>query len=478
MADPPALLRALDRVESEESLAGFLRRAWPAVEPGTAYVHGWHIDAIAAHLEAITAGQITRLLINVPPGLSKSLCVGVFWPAWEWGPKNRPDLRTLAVSHRQALAIRDNLRTRRLITSEWYRALWGDRVSLMRDQNRKQRFETKAAGFREALAAGAITGARGDRVILDDPLSAEDANSERIRETVNRWFLEAVPTRLNDPARSAIVVIMQRLHERDLSGTILAKGLGYEHLCLPMEFEPARRCITGIGFADPRLQEGELLFPERFPREVVERDKAVMGAYASAGQFQQRPAPREGGLFKRHWFDVVRALPAGCRMVRAWDLAASLPRPGRAPAYTAGVKLARAPDGHFYVADVRRDRLSPGGVVRLILATAAEDGPDCRIALPQDPGQAGKAQAEDLIRRLAGYDARATPESGDKLTRAAPVSAQGEAGNLHLLEGPWNEAFLDEIASFPNGAFLDQVDALSRAFLTLREPRYGMLGVL
>lgn len=455
-----------------------MRRAWPTVEPGAAYIHGWHIDAVAEHLEAITAGRITRLLINVPPGSMKSLLAGVLWPAWEWGPRNRPDLRTLAVSHTRALAIRDNLRTRRLVTSDWYRTLWGERVRLARDQNRKQRFETTATGLREALAAGSITGARGDRVILDDPLSVDGANSERVREAVNRWFLEAVPTRLNDPARSAIVVIMQRLHARDLSGLILARDLGYEHLMLPMEFEPERRCVTGIGFADPRREEGELLFPARFPRAVVERDTAVMGAYAAAGQFQQRPAPREGGLFKRHWFGLVRALPAGCRFVRAWDLAASVERAGRPPAFTAGLKLARAPDGHLYVADVRRDRLSPGGVVRMILATAAEDGPECRIALPQDPGQAGKAQAQDLIRRLAGYDARATPESGDKATRAAPVSAQAEAGNLHLLEGPWNEAFLDEVASFPNGAFLDQVDALSRAFGTLSEARYGMLGVL
>ncbi|MGY2049581.1 phage terminase large subunit [Methylobacterium sp. JK268] len=473
-------MRSLDRIEAEESLIGFLRRAWATVEPGTPYCHGWPIEAICAHLEAVSRGEITRLLINVPPGLSKSLCVGVFWPAWEWGPANRPSLRTLAVSHRRALAVRDNLRTRRLVTSPWYRALWGDRVRLRRDQNRKERFETEAGGLREALAAGAITGARGDRVVLDDPLSAEDANSERVRETVGRWFLEAVPTRLNDPARSAIVVIMQRLHERDLSGLILSRDLGYEHLMLPMEFEAERACATRIGFRDPRREEGDLLFPARFPRAVVERDKAVMGAYASAGQFQQRPAPREGGLFRRHWFTPVRALPAGCRLVRAWDLAASLPRPGRSPAYTAGVKLARAPDGTFIVTDVRRAQLTPGGVVRLIRATAAEDGPACRIALPQDPGQAGKAQAQDLIRGLAGFDARATPESGDKLTRATPVSAQAEAGNLHLLDGAWNAAFLDEVASFPNGAHLDQVDALSRAFLTLNGPGrpYGMLEVL
>ncbi|WP_245447305.1 phage terminase large subunit [Methylobacterium sp. 17Sr1-1] len=476
--DPPALIRALDRLDSEESLAGFVRRAWPVIEPGSAYVHGWHIDAVCAHLEAVSAGTITRLLINVPPGTMKSLLAGVFWPAWEWGPKNRPGLRTVAVSHTERLALRDNLRTRRLITSPWYRALWGDRVRLTRDQNRKGRFETTATGLREAVSAGSITGSRGDRVILDDPISVDGASSERVREGVAQWFLEAVPTRLNDPVRSAIVVIMQRLHERDLSGVILAKTLGYDHLMLPMEFEPERACTTRIGFTDPRREAGELLFPARFPRAAVECDKAAMGEYAAAGQYQQRPAPRDGGLFKRGWFTLVRAVPAGCATVRAWDLAASVPRGGRQPDYTAGVKLARAPDGHLYVVDVRRDRLSAGGVERLILATAAEDGPSCRISLPQDPGQAGKAQAQYLVGRLAGYDVRASPESGDKATRAAPVSAQAEAGNLHLVAGPWNEAFLDELCAFPNGAFLDQVDALSRAFAALARPGYGLLGVL
>ncbi len=202
-----------------------MRRAWPAIEPGAPYIHGWHIDAVSAHLEAVTAGEITRLLINVPPGTMKSLLAGVFWPAWEWGPKNRPSLRTVAVSHTERLALRDNLRTRRLITSPWYRRLWGNRVRLTRDQNRKGRFETTATGLREAVSAGSITGSRGDRVILDDPISVDGAASERVREAVAQWFLEAVPTRLNDPVRSAIVVIMQRLHELAGRFTVWDRGL-------------------------------------------------------------------------------------------------------------------------------------------------------------------------------------------------------------------------------------------------------------
>jgi predicted phage terminase large subunit-like protein len=315
LADPSAVIRALDRFDSESGLAGFIRSAWGVIEPGAPYVHGWHIDAIAEHLEAITCGQINRLLINVPPGTMKSLATSVFWPAWEWGPKGLAHLRYVATSHSQTLAIRDNLRTRRLVKSAWYQMLWGDRVQLTDDQDAKTKFENTKAGFREAMAFTSLTGTRGDRVIIDDPLSVDDAISDMKRETVNLTFLESVPTRLNNPEKSAIIVIMQRLHERDVSGVILSKKLGYEHLMLPMEFEPGRRCVTSIGFNDPRTKDGELLFPARFPRHVVERDKIPMGPYAVAGQFQQRPTPREGGIIQRAWWRRYPARTEAGRVV-------------------------------------------------------------------------------------------------------------------------------------------------------------------
>lgn len=463
--------RAVKR-ECESSLAAFIRHAWPIIEPGQPYVHGWHIDAICEHLEAISRGDINRLLINIPPGTMKSLAVGVFWPAWEWGPLGVPSTRVVAASHEQGLAVRDNLRARRLVASEWYQSLWGEHVVLTKDQNAKIKFENEATGFRQAAAAGSITGARGDRVIIDDPHSVDGASSDAQREGVVEWFLEAVPTRLNNPDRSAIVVVMQRLHERDVSGVILAKDLGYEHLCLPMEFEPERRCVTSIGFSDPRKADGELLFPERFPREVVERDKKVMGAYAVAGQFQQRPAPREGGLFKRAWFEVVDAVPASARRrVRAWDFAATQ----GGGDWTAGVRVSVA-DGVFYVEDVVRDRLSPGGVDKLLKAVTSQDqtGGPVAVRIPQDPGQAGKTDAASKIKLLVGYDVRAKPVTGDKEQRARPAAAQAEAGNVKLLRGKWNEAFLDELCTFPAGAHDDQVDAFADALneLALRaEPK-------
>jgi len=442
-----------------QSLSAFVREAWHVLEPSNAYIHGWHVDAICEHLEAITRGDINRLLINVPPGTMKSLLSGVFWPAWEWGPMNRPATRIIGSSYSEDYAKRDNRRMRDLVTSEWYQALWP--IELVRAG--EMAFSNTATGFRQGIPFSRLTGGRGDRVIIDDPHSVDGADSEAERNATIRTFRESVPTRLNDPAKSAIIVIMQRLHEQDVSGTILSLGLGYEHLMLPMEFEPVRQCATSIGFIDPRTYDGELLFPERFPREVVERDKIPMGTYAVAGQFQQRPTPRSGGMFQRGDFEIVDAVPAKVRRrVRAWDFAASKEKPGKQPDWTVGLRMALA-DGVFYIEDVCRGRWSASEVERTLKNTASQDGTTISIRMPQDPGAAGKADAETKVKLLAGYSVVVKPISGDKATRARPASAQAEAGNVKLLRGPWNEAFLDEICAFPNAAFDDQVDAFADA---------------
>jgi predicted phage terminase large subunit-like protein len=457
-------LQAIERELCSRSLADFAKRAWRVLEPSTPLKWGWALDAICAHLEAVTRGEITRLLMNVPPGTMKSLLTGVIWPAWEWGPAGKPGMRFLGTAHKQDLAVRDAMKCRRLILSDWYQCLWP--VRLTTDQNAKTKFENDKTGFREAMAFTSMTGARGDRVILDDPLSADDANSDAALRAAELTFTEALPTRVNND-RSAIVVIMQRLHERDTSGIILDRGLGYTHLCLPMRFEPDRRCITPY-ITDPRTVDGELLFPERFPESAVADLEKTMGSYASAGQLQQRPAPRGGGMFKREWFPVVDAAPTGCKWVRGWDLAATA---NDKAAYTAGVKIGRAPDGRFYIADSRRIQGSAADAERLIVNTASQDGQSVMGSIPQDPGQAGKAQSQYLIRQLAGYAYKASPESGDKETRALPLAAQAEAGNVLLIRGEWNRDFLAELETFPMGKFKDQVDAATRAFADLVKPQ-------
>lgn len=443
-----------------QTLSGFVREAWHVLEPNATFSHNWHIDDICRHLEAVTDGRINRLLINVPPGSMKSLLVSVFWQAWEWGPKGLHSLRYLTTSFNEIPVKRDTRKTRDLIMSDWYQSLWPE-VRLTRTAELS--FANSHTGTREGVPFGSLTSQRGDRLILDDPHSVETAESETERQNTTRKFREGAINRLNDQERSAIVVIMQRLHEDDISGVIQKLGMGYTHLMLPMEFEADRRCVTSIGFTDPRSYEGELLDPARMPRETVDKLKRDTTEYAYAGQYQQRRAPREGGIFKRHWFDVVPAAPAGVLKSRAWDLAATK---SSTAAYTAGVKLSVL-NGTYYIEDVVRERGSPADVERLIKRIAISDGLGCRISIPQDPGQAGKSQVAAFAKLLAGFNCRFSPETGDKQSRALPVSAQAEVGNVKLVKGDWNAAFLEEITSFPSGTYKDQTDALSRAFADL-----------
>jgi predicted phage terminase large subunit-like protein len=242
--------------------------------------------------------------------------------------------------------------------------------------------------------------------------------------------------------------------------------IGFIHLNLPMEFEADNRCQTYVDvelfFEDPRTEDGELLFPERFPQSEIERLKRAKGSYAYAGQYQQRPSPRSGGMFQRGDFEIVDAVPAKVRRCRAWDFAASVPKAGKQPDWTVGLKMAHA-DGVFYVEDVRRDRWSSSDVEKNLKNTASQDGIAVTIRMPQDPGAAGKSDANTKVKLLAGYAVKVEPISGDKATRARPASAQSEGGNVKLVRGPWNEAFLDEVCSFPNGQFDDQVDAFADA---------------
>lgn len=457
------------------SLAAFARRAWPILEPATELKWGWALDAICAHLEAVTDGRITRLLMNVPPGSMKSLLTGVIWPAWEWGPRGLAHHRFLATAHKQDLAVRDNLKCRRLIRSPWYQRLWP--VELAGDQDAKTKFENTSTGFREAMAFTSMTGSRGDRVILDDPHSVDDANSAVKLASDITTFREALPSRVNND-RSAIVIVMQRLHEQDVSA--VAVSLGYEHLMIPMRFEADRRCSTSIGWVDPRTDDGELMFPERFPETQVVELETVLGSYATAGQLQQRPAPRSGGMFQRGDFEIVDAIPAGAkRTVRAWDFAASEVKQGRRPDWTVGIRVSLIGDT-FYVEDVVRGQWKPSVVEQTLVATASQDDVAVTIRMPQDPGAAGKADAATKIKLLKGYDAKAVPPTGDKAVRARPASAQAEAGNVKLLRGDWNTAFLDEVCTFPAAQNDDQVDAFADALneLALGEPGYDLAALL
>lgn len=327
-------------------------------------------------------------------------------------------------------------------------------------------YNLSVEGTRNFFASGVLTHN------CDDPHPTQKAESEAQRNEVLRWWWEAIPTRLNEPDRGVKMIIQQRVHRLDLAGSAIDRG--WYHVVLPMEFEPDH---PHRYTRDPRTQPGELLHPERTGPSALAKLKKALGAYGSAGQLQQRPAPREGGTFKRHWFQIVDAAPAEALVsaVRRWDLAATVPQAGTDPDWTVGVKMGRDAIGRIYILHVERFRASPAQVDQAIKAIAQQDGMGVQIGIPQDPGQAGVAQAQSLTRFLAPFAVTAIRESGDKGTRARGLVSQCEVCNVFLVRGKWNDPFLDELCEFPNAAHDDQVDAAAGAFEMLFGGKTGLL---
>lgn len=421
---------------------------------------------MALHLEAVTERRIRNLICNIPPRVGKSLLVSVFWPVWSW--LVNPSSRWLFASYAHTLSVRDSLKRRRIIESPWFQERWGDRFQLVSDQNAKHRYENDKTGFHLATSVdGSITGEGGDFLICDDPTNANDAASIAAIANTISWWDEVMSTRLNDPRTGCKVVVMQRLAPGDLTGHLLVKG-GYEHLCLPMRYEADTKSRTSIGWEDWRQQEGELLWPERIGEPEVAALEKALNAFGAAGQLQQRPIPRGGFTFRREWFQIVKQAPADATWCRFWDLAATAPKAGADPDYTAGALLGLK-DGQWFVKDMRRLRASPKAVEDLIRQTAQLDGPAVAVRMEQEGGSAG-VNTIDHYRRavLVGRNFDGIRSTGSKALRADPVSSAAEAKNIFLVEGEWNGEFLHEFEYFsPLCQHDDQVDAVSGAFAFL-----------
>lgn len=288
-------LIAQQAAECTGTLRVFVESAWPAIEPRTQFVPGWHIDAICEHLQAASRGEIQRLVINIPPRHMKSITVSVMWPAWLW--TFAPHIRLLTASYGASLAERDAIRTRDLLRSFWYQQRWPD-LELKPDVNRGNRYENTHTGYRIATSVGGeATGEGGDVLIVDDPHKLEEAMSDSARARVLDWHDGTLATRFNDPKRGIEIVVMQRVHERDLCGHLIERG--YAHLCLPARYE---RTHPFIWPDDPRQNEGELLWPEHIPEPQLQQIEQALGSFRTAGQLQQRPAAAEGELLKRSWW--------------------------------------------------------------------------------------------------------------------------------------------------------------------------------
>lgn len=476
---------ALEAELGARKFRAFFKMAWRWIDPAH-LLWNWHIDLLCEEMELVARRHHSEAVFCVPPRSLKSQILSVAFPAWVW--TWFPAAKFLTASNEMNLATRDAVRMRALVKTEWYQRRWGPRspfrpkflsdgklnpgVEITGDQDNKTYFETTAGGHRFSCTPRSnVTGHGGDFVLCDDPHPTQKAESEAERTTVLTWWNEAIPTRLNEPDRGVKLVIQQRVHREDLAGACIKKG--YHKVVLPMLYDeehPDRH-------PNDTRQPGEMLHPARYPGNSLQRLQTALGPYGTAGQLQQRPTAREGGLFKRAWFQIVDAVPASARhnRVRRWDLASTAPEPGRDPDYTAGALLSRDDLGIYYIEDIARFRDEALQVKLALKAIASQDGTSTRIRLPQDPGQAGKAQLKDLVSWLSGYDVRGVQETGDKYTRALIMVAQCAVGNVKLVRGDWNEDFLTEITDFPNGSHDDQVDAVVGGYLELTQGGGGLL---
>ena len=460
-------LIALDREISKKSLRHFVQIAFAQLEPAREFISNWHIDAICEHLEAVTCGQITRLVINVPPGTMKSLLVSVLWPAWVW--THRSYTKWIYGSYALGISKRDSLRMRRLVESDWYRARWGDGFAPLDDNWGAIKFVNDQAGYRLATSVGGTaTGEHADVQVVDDPIKPMDvagtsAVTRSVLSTCENWWQETMASRLVDFEKSARVIVMQRLHTHDLAGIVLAEG-GYEHLCLPMEYEPAQHCATSLGFEDPRQAEGELLWPQRFTPLAVKRLKKELGSRGVAAQLQQRPAPLSGSLFKRDWMKHWRELPRLTTLIQSWDCTF---KDADTSDYVVGQVWA-ACGSQYFLLDQVRDRMSFSATLRAIESLS--------MKWPLAHGKLIEAKANgpgvvDVLKDKIPGLVLVEPQGG-KEARANAVEPLWEAGNVFLPDperASWVHDFVEELVNFGASLHDDQVDAMSQALIRLSE---------
>jgi predicted phage terminase large subunit-like protein len=443
--------RAFDALLRHD-LSAFIARTFHTVNPGTPYLPNWHIRLIADYLEATRRSEITRLLINMPPRMMKSLCVTVAWPAFLLG--HDPAARILAASYSQYLALKHAQDTRLVVGSPWFaRAFPAFRIAP--GQNEKHKFLTTRNGFRFATSTGgAATGEGGDFLIVDDPLSPLQAASATHREQALRWFDQTFSTRLNDKKRGRIVVVMQRLHAEDLSGHLLERG-GWEHLCLPAQAERPQRFFINGHFYERGA--GDLLHPSREGPDELARAARELGSFGYAAQYQQTPMAEQGGMIEPGWLRRYREPPdaEGTRIVQSWDTAI---KSGAGHDASACLTFGER-DGMFYLLEAFTLRAEFPALRRAVLAQAEKWQPE---AILIEDKASGQSLLQDL-RSTTSLPVIGLLPKGDKRTRLAACSPLIEAGRLHLPHhAAWLEAFERELFAFPHAPHDDQVDALSQ----------------
>jgi predicted phage terminase large subunit-like protein len=522
---------AQQRAELEDSLLGFVEAAWSSLDP-SAYQACWALDALCEHLQAVTEGQIKKLLVNFPPRCGKTLVTSVCFPAWTWARSEQsylsgPQVRFLCGSYNDDLSLQNSTKHRRLLLTPWYQKRWGKRFTITQDQNTKTQFDTSAGGSRISTSArGSLLGIGGDIVLIDDPHNINSAESDAERLTTRTWWREISTTRLNDPKQSAIVVIMQRLHEEDVSGVILSSDWSPEwtHLMIPMEYESRRHCGTVLGWDDPRgcengeslvvrdsivgpvprngqaaieleHREGALMWPERFgPREIA-RIKAELGPYMASGRLQQSPMPAKGGIFERGWWQLYESpdnkFPLFEYIIASLDSAFTAKEQNDPSGLTVWgvfhhegkrrIMLVHAWRKHLPFSGPRIDKgpqetllaykqrtQNTWGLMEWVAHTCNRFKID-RLLI--EAKASGISAAQELRNRYGWqpWGIQACQVKGDKLARALAVQPMFSQGMVYAPDRDWADLVITEMSMFPLGRYKDLTDSASQGLKYLRD---------
>lgn len=469
-------LAAIDReLVARRGFAEFVRRAWPQVEPSP-LVWGWHIDAVCEHLEMWLRDEFHDLVINEPPGCSKSLIVSTLFPAYVW--ITRPSWRWIAGSYDREIAYRDARRHRELVGSDWWHARWPDVgiPSGSADSKSVAYFFNDRGGSRYTTTTrGSVTGQHADGHIIDDPHDVHGVASAAELDATLTWWRETMPTRFRDPRHPRRLMVMQRLHERDLSAEMIRDGATV--LCLPMRFERTHPFAWG---KDPRTEDGQLLVPERYPEDALARLEKRLGPRATAAQLQQRPAPAGGSIIKEAWIRYWTELPPD----GTWGISVDAAFKGKSSSDPVCMQAWYSVGPNHYLVDQDLGRWSFVETIEHLLAFCARY-PDALLKLVEDKAN-GPAIISTLEDKIAGL-VPVNPGSDSKEARLAAVEPLFAAGNVffphpelaRLPDGrrgaPWVPACVHEVITFPAAAHDDQVDAASQYLNHVARSGLGLL---
>ena len=478
---------------NNRSFYNFLKFFWPEISTED-FKDNWHIRVVCNELEYM-AKQVAEgnrkphdLIVNIPPGSTKTIVSSIMFPVWCW--TRWYWMKFICVSYSATLALETATTSRDLIRSDRFMAVYPE-LDVKQDKDQKSNFqvvkrEPSSPGRQDRLhrggnrystsVGGTVTGFHGHMILIDDPINPEQAVSEAELRSANRYIDQTLPTRKIDKAVCPTVTIMQRLREDDPTGHALQKNKdNIRHLSFPGEIKNYEKALSPKGYKKYYTKDG-LFDPDRLGWKELEELEADLGQYGYAGQIGQSPTPPAGGMFKPDHIQLLQQLPPLpdiYETVRYWDKAGS---EGKG-AYTVGVKMCKIKGDKYLITDVKRGQWTSEERERIIKETAEADGKDVVQYVEQEGGSGGKESAESTIRNLAGFTVRTDRPTGDKVYRADPFSVQVNNGNVLMLTADWNKDFKDELRFFPHGKYKDQVDASSGAFAKLVSARRaGPLG--